>query len=90
MYKPEKYIQQLAEYFKKNLAKGYTLDSLKVSLVKQGYSRIAIEKAIELANQQLADKAPSLKERPEITTTVIEDSEVRESFWGKLKKIFKK
>jgi hypothetical protein len=90
MYKPERYIQQLAEYFKKNLAKGYTLDSLKVSLVKQGYSRIAIEKAIELANQQLADKAPPLKEKPEITTTISEDSEVRESFWGKFKRLFKK
>ena len=30
--------EQLAEYFKRNLKKGYTADSLKWALINQGYS----------------------------------------------------
>ena len=67
MYRPEDHIQQIAEYFKRNLAKGYTIESIKFSLMSQGYSRISVEKAIELANEQLAEKAPILKEKPQIT-----------------------
>ena len=67
MYRPEDHIQQIAEYFKRNLAKGYTIESLKFSLMSQGYSIISVEKAIELSNEQLAEKAPILKEKPQIT-----------------------
>jgi hypothetical protein len=89
MDKRENYIQQLADHIKRNIAKGYTMDSLVVSLTNQGYSRIAIEKSIELANKQLAEKAPLMKERPEITHKVIlNDSEYelkpKKSFWKKL------
>ncbi len=66
MYKPQDHIQQLADYFKKNLSKGYTLDSLRFSLTNQGYSRISVDKAINLANEQLAAQAPVMKEKPQI------------------------
>jgi len=65
------YIQQLADHIKKNLAKGYTSDSLRFSLQGQGYSRITIDNAIKLANEQLAEKAPPMKEKPQITYKVI-------------------
>lgn len=60
------HLEQLSEYLKKNLKKGYTPDSLKFSLIRQGYTRISIEKAIELANKQLSGEVPLMKEKPEI------------------------
>jgi len=43
MYKPQNIIQQLTDYIKKNLSKGYTEDTLKFSLISQGYSKISID-----------------------------------------------
>ena len=65
---------QLAGYIKKNLKKGYTLDSLRFSLINQGYSKISIENAIEIANKEIAEEIPPLKEKPEITYKVIADT----------------
>lgn len=86
MYKPEDHIQQLADYIKKNLSKGYTLESLRFSLINQGYSRISIQKAIDMANEQLAAQAPEMKEKPQISyRTIPEDTEVeKEGFFKKL------
>lgn len=88
MYKPTDYVQQLAAYIQSNLAKGYTLDALKFSLMKQGYSRITVEKAIERANMQLAQKAPMIKERPQITYKVVDDNEGSVTFLNTYKKSF--
>jgi len=85
------YIQQLADYFKKNLSKGYTAESLKWSLVSQGYSRSSVNRALQIANQQLAEKAPQMKEKPIIRYTVIgqePNSHHKKSFWKKIKEIF--
>lgn len=70
--------QQLANYIKKNLVKGYTADALKYSLLSQGYGRTSVEKAIQLANQQLAEQAPKMKEKPRIKYTVIGDEEMKQ------------
>jgi len=72
MYQPQSPIQQLAEHIEKNINKGYTTDSLKFSLINQGYSRITVEKAIELANKNIAEKIPPIKEKPQITYKIIE------------------
>lgn len=74
MYQPRDHIQQLADYIKRNLAKGYTMDALRFSLIKQGYSRISVEKAIGLANQQLAAAAPEMKEKPKITYILLDEN----------------
>lgn len=58
---------QLVEYFKKNLRKGYSSQTLKIALLNQGYSRILVESALEKSHQELAEKAPVLKEKPKIT-----------------------
>lgn len=89
------YLNQLAEYIKKNLAKGYTIDSLKFSLQAQGYTRVSIENAIKIANEQLALQAPEMKEKPQITHKIITpDStytyERGNSFFKKLFGLFKK
>ena len=60
-------VRQIADYIKINLNKGYTLDSLKWALINQGYSRVLITKAIEIANQEMAKTAPKLVEKPTIT-----------------------
>jgi len=95
-YQPKDYINQLAEYIKKNLLKGYTLDSLKFSLINQGYSRISVDNAVEVANKQLASEIPPIKEKPQITYKVVADnpSSSQPSVYpekkGFLKRLFKK
>ena len=69
--------QQLADYIKKNVAKGYTLDSLKYSLMKQGYSRTSIEKAMEIANKQLAEIAPKMEEKSVARFETVDEEELR-------------
>lgn len=66
----EKANRHLVEYFKKNLTKGYTQDSLRFALTKQGYSRALVDKAMEQANREIALTAPVIKvEEPEIVVT---------------------
>ena len=79
---------RLKDYLKKNLKKGYTIESLKWALIKQGYSRTAIEKAIEQIHKELAEKAPVLKEKPVISYQIIDEKDnpiiVKKSFWKRL------
>ena len=47
------YIQQLSGYFKKNLRKGYTKESLKWALINQGHSCLEVEKAMKRVDDDL-------------------------------------
>jgi hypothetical protein len=69
------YKQRLIDYFKKNLTKGYTSSTLKVALINQGYSRVAVEEALERAIAGLAEKAPVLKEKPIIKYEIIDQND---------------
>ena len=100
MSNPVNQNQQLADYIKKNLCKGYTQDSLKYSLMKQGYSRTSVEKGMELANKQLGSSAPKMIEKPivryetidedEMASKVAAQDEASRGFFGRLwHKIFK-
>ena len=73
MYKSKNHIQQLADHVHRNFKKGYTMDSLKFSLMNQGYSRISVEKAIDIVNERIAEKIPKIKEMPQITYRVVSD-----------------
>lgn len=93
MYQSTNIIQQLADYIKKNLNKGYTLDSLKFSLMSQGYSRISVERAIEVANKQIAKDIPPIKEKPQIVYKLVSEDESKvidlseqpkKSFWKRV------
>ena len=64
---------ELVVYLRKNLAKGYTLESLSIALIKQGYPRTAIDEAVKKMNEELAKKAPIIKEKPKITYEVFDD-----------------
>ena len=74
----ETYIQQLANYIKKNLSKGYTLDSLRIALEHQDYSRTSIDRAIELANEQLASSLPKVKEKPKINYQIVDEEDKKD------------
>ncbi len=80
--------RKLIEYIKKNLKKGYTLDSLKWALLNQGYSRIAVEEAIKETNKELAKKAPVLKEKPVIKYEIIDEYdqpvEIKKPWWKRI------
>ncbi len=89
--------QQLADHIKKNLQKGYTIDSLRFSLLQQGYSRTSVEKAIDIANKQLANEAPKVEEKPIIKYEVINEEEMAKKVaeqdaagHGPIKRLFKK
>lgn len=82
----------LVDYFKKNLAKGYTPESLKWALVNQGYLKLEISQALEQANKELAEKAPLVKEKPRIKYELYDEYDtpikMRFSFWKKFKSFF--
>ena len=90
------YIEQLVSYFIKNLKKGYTEESLKWALINQGYSKISVEKALKLANEELAKKAPKFIEKPVIKYEIIEEKTPHSASLSqtqpqnKLKVLFKK
>ncbi|MEA3414278.1 MAG: hypothetical protein U9Q99_02020 [Nanoarchaeota archaeon] len=82
--------RELIEYFKRNISKGYTPDSLKFALINQGYSRAAISQAIETANKEIAEKAPQLKEKPIIKYELYDENNKKVhieplKFWEKIK-----
>ena len=56
MFNQKTLSEELTDYIKRNLRKGYTLDSLRVALTNQDYSKLEIEKAkmdIQLAQQKM-------------------------------------
>jgi len=84
------YLKQLASYIKKNLSKGYTMESLKWALVGQGYSRGSVEKAIDITNRELAAQAPKLIEKPVIRYEAVdEEKPEKKGFWQRIAGFFK-
>jgi len=69
--------QELADHIKKNLIKGYTPDAVRYSLLAQKYSRTTVEKAMEIAQKQLAMSVPKMEEKPKITYEVIDNEEMK-------------
>ena len=69
------YKKELVKYIRKNLKKGYTTESLKWALVNQGYSKLEVDKAMRVVEQQLAQEAPVLNAKPVIKYEVIEPEE---------------
>ena len=82
------YRRNLIDYFKKNLAKGYTVDALKFALMNQGYSKIIVERAIQQTNKELSKKAPILKEKPQIKYEIIDENDkvitIKKPLWKRI------
>ena len=82
--KDKNYLQNLSDYIKKNLKKGYTKESLKWALINQGHSKIEVEKAVKLVDAELASEAPILETKPEIKVEFIPAEPEKKSFWKRL------
>lgn len=83
----ENYIAGLADYIKKNLNKGYTLESLKWALVNQGNSKLEIEKAIRKAESEMPRHSSAIQEseKPKITHEIIPvEQEDSRPWWKKM------
>ncbi|MDO8528683.1 MAG: hypothetical protein Q7S06_02215 [Nanoarchaeota archaeon] len=85
----ENYKKRLQEYFKKNLAKGYSADTLKWALIKQGNSRSAVEIASDDAQKEVAAEAAKVVE-PKIEYLHVEDiqqleqQQPKKSWWKRM------
>ncbi len=82
------HLKRLSDYVKRNLEKGYADDSLKWALINQGHSRSSVEKAIEIARQEMTRESAS-REKPVITHEVVTDDSsntggTKKSWWKSL------
>ena len=85
MMKRRDMMTDVTDYFKKNLKKGYTKESLKWALINQGYSRIEVEKALQRVDEELASEAPLLRAKPIIERNIEPiGEEPKKSFWQRL------
>ena len=84
MPKGTDYINNLTSYLKKNVKKGYPLDSLKWALINQGHSKIEIEKAIKIVQDELVHEAPVLETKPEIKYELVEPQAEKKPWWKRL------
>ena len=71
--------QQLADYIKRNLSKGYHKESLQQALINQGYSKISVFNAIEIAEQQLAKEKLQITHTIHIQKTIPENSDDKDN-----------
>jgi len=80
------YRTKLVEYIKRNLKKGYPVDTLKIALINQGYMRPMVDESVQEAIKQMALEAPAIKEKPQIEHEIIVDEPVveKKSFWKRL------
>ncbi len=86
------YRKKLSDYVKKNLKKGYPVETLRVALINQGYIRNSIDDAIRIALNELAKEAPVVKDKPQIEHEVIVEEpivEEKKSFWKKIVDLFR-
>jgi hypothetical protein len=91
MEQTDTYLDQLTDYIKRNLKKGYTKDSLRWALIEQGNSRMEVEKAFLRVDKELAREAPILQTKPIIKYEVVEpkDYPAGESLSDKISNFFK-
>jgi len=84
----ENYRRKIVEYLRKNLKKGYTLESLRWALIGQGYQRVSVDRAIEELNKDLAKKAPALKEKPVIKYEIVDENDnpvtIKKPWWKRV------
>ncbi len=79
---------KLIEYFKKNLRKNYSSETLKWALIKQGYSRTEVQAAFEKATKELSEKAPAIKEKPRISYEILDEDNkpvfIKRPWWKRI------
>lgn len=95
MHRPIKkdanYIQNLIDYTKRNLKKGYSQDSLRWALINQGHSRLEVDKALsaaqaEVSKESMVSQRPASQQSqaPQSMPSVSVEPEPKQSFWKRL------
>jgi alpha-beta hydrolase superfamily lysophospholipase len=88
------YKVKLIEYLRKNLKKGYPVDTLRIALINQGYSRQIVDEALKVAINKMAAEAPVINEKPQIEHEVIAEEEApivqKKSMWKKIVEFFQR
>ena len=62
----ETHRERIERYLKTNLKKGYTEDSLKWALIKQGHSRTEVSRILEKVKKEISEQKEKDRERPTI------------------------
>lgn len=71
--KESEYRKKLTDYLRKNMSKGYNIESLRWALVSQGYTRTDIDKAIEEVNREMEAAKKKLEEKPVVKYEVFDN-----------------
>jgi len=68
----EDYIKETADYLKKNMDKGYSLESLKWALINQGKSRVVVDRAVDIINEEIKhqNEIKALQSKPSQTQII--------------------
>jgi hypothetical protein len=86
---------KVIEYLRKNLKKGYPIETLRIALINQNYSRPLIDEAIKEVLNQMAKEVPVINEKPRIEHEIIieennkEKSIKEKGFFSRLINFFK-
>lgn len=92
MHRPIKkdanYMQNLIDYVKRNLSKGYSTDSLRWALINQGHSRIEVDKALasaqaEVSRERVASRPAASPQSTPLSSFNVEP-EPKLPFWKRL------
>ncbi|OGJ18535.1 hypothetical protein A3K73_04975 [Candidatus Pacearchaeota archaeon RBG_13_36_9] len=80
----------LIEYIEKNVKKGYKLEDLKWALISQGYSRTAVQKAVDYIqkNKKTEEPRPVKVEAPKEESIPMNIEMPEPSLWEKFKGFF--
>lgn len=84
-------ISPLVDYMRKNLAKGYKINELRWTLVSQGYSKIEIDKALNIINQEQGEEDKRKADIEAATKKMMEESKpelVKEEKKGFFRSLF--
>ncbi|MEK6899407.1 MAG: hypothetical protein AABW79_04910 [Nanoarchaeota archaeon] len=89
MIRESSHLKNLVDYIVKNSNKGYSRDSLRWSLIRQGNMKHEVDKAFQMADQEIARQAPKIQPIPEPKIEAIPQNESiseseKPSFWKRL------
>jgi hypothetical protein len=80
-------VDQIVEYLKKNVSKGYRTQDLKWALISQGYSKIEVDKGMKEYEEFRALQRPKLIEPPK-PEVIVEMPKVEPEKKGFFKRLF--
>ena len=81
-------LDEIMDYLNKNLKKNYSIEDLKWALIRQGYLKSEVEKAVEIMKEKgIKEEKPKQLETPKVEKIEIEEPIVEEKR-GFFKRLF--